>query len=162
MTQAKTRLVCAALFASTFAVVPALAVAAADAPMTVVRTFMDDFNKGDIPGAQATHAADAAIIDEVPPHQWHGPGAFTAWLGDLGKDSAAAGQTDEHVALGPVVREQVDGDTAYVVMKVVFTYKLKGVPTTENALFTAALGKQGDAWKITGWAWAGEVPQPAK
>lgn len=162
MTKFWMRAACAALAATAAAAVPTLALAADDAPMTVVRTFMNAFNKGDIPGAQATHAADAAIIDEVPPHQWHGPGAFTAWLGDLAKNSAATGQTDEHVAMGPVVREQVDGDNAYVVMKVVFTYKLKGVPTTEDALFTAALGKQGDAWKITGWAWAGEVPKPAK
>ncbi|HXQ47908.1 MAG TPA: hypothetical protein VN806_14920, partial [Caulobacteraceae bacterium] len=118
------------------------------------------FNKGDIAGAQATNAADESIIDEVPPHEWHGPGAFQAWLADLGKASTAAGQTNEKVTLGQVLRDQIDGDTAYVVVKVTFNYLQHGKPVVEPAEISAALANQGGAWKITGWAWAGEVPQP--
>jgi hypothetical protein len=154
------RFVGASFLVAGLVAVPALAAAADDGPMTTFKAFLDDFNKGDIAGAQATNAVDESIVDEVPPHEWHGPGAFQAWLADLGKASTAAGQTDEQVALDQVVREQVDGDTAYIVVKVTFNYLLKGKPIVEPAEISAALANQGGAWKITGWAWAGEVPQP--
>src|SRR5438105_5998283 len=56
-----------------------LAAAPADGVMTTIKTFIDDFNKGDIVGAAATQAADVAIIDEFPPHAWHSPTAFKDW-----------------------------------------------------------------------------------
>lgn len=154
------RLACAGLLAASLVAIPTLATAADDGAVTTVRAFIDAFNKGDIAGAQAANAADESIIDEVPPHEWHGPGAFQAWLADLGKMSTAAGQTDEKVTLGQVVRDQIDGDTAYVVVKVTFNYLQHGKPVVEPAEISAALANQGGAWKITGWAWAGEVPQP--
>jgi hypothetical protein len=154
------RLACVGVLAGGLVTIPALAVAADDGPMTTVRAFLDDFNKGDIAGAQATNAADESIIDEIPPHEWHGPGAFQAWLADLGKVSTAAGQTDEKVTLVNVVRDQIDGATAYVVVKVTFNYLQHGKPVVEPAEISAALANQGGTWKITGWAWAGEVPQP--
>ncbi len=154
------RLACSGILAAGLVAIPTLATAADDGAVTTVRAFIDAFNKGDIAGAQAANAADESIIDEVPPHEWHGPGAFQAWLADLGKTSTAAGQTDEKVTLGQVVRDQIDGDTAYVVVKVTFNYLQHGKPVVEPAEISAALANQGGVWKITGWAWAGEVPQP--
>jgi SnoaL-like protein len=162
LNQTTTRLMRAAALASVVVAIPALAVAADDGPMTTVRTFLDDFNKGDVAGAQATNADDESIIDEVPPHEWHGPGAFQAWLTDLGKASSAAGQTDEKVTLNHVVRDQIDGDTAYVVVKVTFNYLQHGKPVVEPAEIAAALANRGGVWTITGWAWAGETPQPGQ
>jgi ketosteroid isomerase-like protein len=156
------RLSCALALAGGLAGVPAIAAAADDGPVTVVKTFLDAFNKGDIAGAQAANAASEVIIDEVPPHAWGGQGAFQAWASDLGKDAAAKGQTDEKVTLDAIVRDQIDGDTAYVVAKVTFTYKLHGTPTIEHALLVSSLAKQGGVWKVNGWAWAGEVPKPAR
>jgi hypothetical protein len=157
------RLARAGLLAAGLVAIPVIAAAAAaGGPAATVKVFLDDFNKGDMARAQAANAADESIVDEIPPHEWHGPGAYQAWLKDLGAASTAAGQTDEKVTYVSTVREQVDGDTAYVVTKVVFTYKLHGKPTVEPAQVASALAKQGGAWKITGWAWAGTVPQPAK
>jgi len=53
--------------------------APADDAVATVHQFIDAFNKGDVKAAAATHEPDAAIIDEVGAHQWHGPGAFQAW-----------------------------------------------------------------------------------
>jgi hypothetical protein len=46
--------------------------------MTPIKKFIDSFNKGDMAGAWATHAAEAdlSIIDEVSPYFWRGPRAF--------------------------------------------------------------------------------------
>ena len=52
--------------------------ASAQAPdpqvMAPIEKFMTAFNKGDIAGAEATHAAgaDLVILDEVPPFLWRG------------------------------------------------------------------------------------------
>ena len=53
--------------------------------MAPIQKFMDSFNKGDMAGAAATHAAvpELSITDEVSPYIWRGPQAFKAWSGDL-------------------------------------------------------------------------------
>ena len=45
--------------------------------MAPIQKFIASFNKGDMAGAAATHAAgaDLAIIDEVAPYVWRGPKA---------------------------------------------------------------------------------------
>jgi hypothetical protein len=135
-----------------------LAAPPADGVMTPIKTFLDDFNKGDTAGAAATQAPDVAIIDEFPPHAWHGATAFKDWAADLEKDAKAHGQTDQKVTLGRTVRSQVDGDTAYVVMAATFTYKEKGKAMVEPAQMAFALKKDGGAWKIAAWTWAGTTP----
>jgi ketosteroid isomerase-like protein len=129
-------------------------------PAATVHQFIDDFNKGDIAGAKATHLDDVSIVDEVAPHEWHGPGAFDAWVAALSATATATGQTKEQVVIGDNIRTQIDGDTAYVVMAAVFTYDLKGTPTVEPAQMVFALRNGAGGWKISGWAWSGAVPQP--
>lgn len=130
-------------------------------PVAALHQFIDAFNKGDVKTAQAAHASDAVIIDEVPPHVWRGPNAFQAWAASLDKAAKAAGDTDQKVTLGAPVRTDVNGDTAYAVVPATYTYKEKGKPMTERAQFAAAMRKEGAAWKLTGWAWTGTVPRAA-
>lgn len=132
---------------------------AAPSPAATVRAFIAAFDKGDIPAAAATHVAAPSILDEMPPHLWTGSGAFMAWAGDLQKDAMARKQSGNKVTLGKVARQQIDGDTAYLVVPATYAYKEKGVAMTESARMTFSLTKDGDAWKIAGWAWAGAVPQ---
>ena len=140
----------------------ARAAAPSDGVLATVHQFIDNFNRGDTKAAEAAHAPDVAIIDEIPPHEWHGTGAFQAWVADLEKASQAAGQTDEKVTLGRSIRTQVDGDTAYAVVPVTFTFKQHGKPMIEPAQMAFALRKEPAGWKITGWAWSGTVPHPAR
>ena len=142
----------------------ASAAAAADAALSApIRQFIDAFNKGDGKTAGATHlATGVSIIDEVPPYSWQGPKAFETWAGDLAKNDAAAGITEEHVALGAVTREVVSPETAYVIVGATYTFKQKGVPMREPAQMTFALTKSAGAWKIAGWTWTGPDPVPAK
>jgi len=50
--------------------------------MVPVRQFVDGFNKGDTQKAAAACADQTSIIDEVPPHEWHGDGACSKWMDD--------------------------------------------------------------------------------
>ena len=132
---------------------------AVQAPITA---FFDGFNKGDTAAAGATNAADVTIIDELPPFLWQGPGAFKAWLADLGKYDAALGNTDGHVANGAAAREVVSGDRAYVVVPAVYSFTRKGVAMREPAQFTFVLHKDKPGWKIISWTFSGPDPKPAK
>ncbi|HEY2357619.1 MAG TPA: nuclear transport factor 2 family protein [Phenylobacterium sp.] len=133
----------------------------AEEAQATVHSFIDAFDKGDIKAAEATHEADASILDEMAPHQWHGPGAFMAWVGDLMKSSAAAGQTEEKVVLGRTIRAEASGDAAYVVMEAAFNYKQGGKAVSEPSRMVFALRREASGWKISAWAWAGNVPGPA-
>ena len=131
--------------------------------MAPIQKFIETFNKGDMAGASATHAAVAelAIIDEVPPYMWRGPQAFQAWSADLDSDAKKNGITDPTVTLSAPVRTETTGDQAYVVVPAVYTYKARGVAMREAAHMTFALKKGPGGWLIHGWTWTGPKPRPS-
>lgn len=128
-----------------------------------IQKFMDSFNKGDIAGAAATHAAgaDLTIIDEVPPFVWRGPKAFQEWSTALDSISKQAGITDQMVTISAPTRTETGGDSAYVIVPAVYTYKEKGVAMREAAQMTFVLKKGTGGWLIHGWTWTGPKPQKA-
>jgi len=130
------------------------------APLT---KFMEAFNKGDIAGAAATHAAgpDLVIIDEVAPFVWHGADAFKTWAAALEADSTKQGITDQNVTIAAPTRTEVSGDTAYVVVPAVYTFKLKGAAMRESAQMTFVLKTGAGGWLITGWTWTGPQAKAA-
>jgi len=139
---------------------PVSASAADSEVVAAVHQFIDSFNKGDVPAAEAAHTSSVVIIDEMPPYLWEGPGAFKSWLGDLTKYDQAAGNTGGHMKLGEVIREEVSDDRAYVVMHALYTFQKHAVPMQEAAQMTFALRKEAAGWRIGGWAFAGPTPTP--
>jgi hypothetical protein len=147
-------------------------VAGAQAPdaqlIAPIQKFIDSFNKGDMPGVAATHAAtaDLSITDEVPPYLWRGAQALKAWAADLESDAKKRGITDQMVTLSAPTRSEVSGDQAYVVVPAVYTFKEHGVAMREAAQMTFALKKTAGSWLIHSWTWTGPKPQkvagPAK
>lgn len=127
-----------------------------------IQKFMDSFNKGDLAGAMATHTAgaDLVIIDEVPPFIWSGTEAFQAWSTALDTASKQAGITDQMVTISAPTRTETAGDTAYVIVPAVYTYKEKGVAMREAAQMTFVLKNGTGGWLIHAWAWTGPKPQP--
>ncbi len=127
-----------------------------------VRQFIDAFNKNDVKAAEATHAADVSIIDEVPPYSWRGPGAFKAWVGDLMANDKKAGISGEMVALSAPIRFETAGDRAYVVCPAVYHFKQHGLAMSEPARMTFVEQKSAAGWKIIAWTWTGPKPTVAK
>ena len=145
-----------------FLVALALAAAATTPPaaddktdvMATINQFVDGFNKGDT-RATAACADQTSIIDEFPPHEWHGAGACLAWMKDYDKDAKKNAITDGVVTLGKPKHLDVDGIYAYVVIPSEYSYKKKGKPVKEkDSAFTFVLKKGPAGWKITGWSWA--------
>jgi hypothetical protein len=150
-------------FVCAFMVTPGSAQAPDPQLIAPIQKFIDSFNKGDSAGAMATHAAgaDLVIIDEVPPFIWRGTKAFQAWSAALDSVSKQAGITDQMVTISAPTRTESSGDSAYVIVPAVYTYKEKGVAMREAAQMTFALKKGTSGWLIHGWTWTGPKPQRA-
>jgi hypothetical protein len=125
------------------------------AVMATVHQFVDGFNKGDTKSALAACASPASIIDEFPPHEWHGPTACADWANAYNANAKKDGITDGIVTLGTPLHVDVTGYRGYVVVPAKYAFKQHGKPVVESSsVFTVALKKVAAGWRITGWAWA--------
>lgn len=139
------------------------AVAVAQDVNAPIHQLLDGFNNNDTKAVAASYASgDVVIVDEVAPFHWSGPHANDDWGADLDKHDKAAGITDDKVNYSAATRTDVVGDSAYVVVPVVYVYKEKGKPMLEEAHMTFALHRENGAWKIAGWVWTGSKPHAAK
>jgi hypothetical protein len=121
----------------------------------VINQFLDGFNKGDTMAAAAACADQTSILDEFPPHEWHGAGACATWMADYDADAKKNGITDGFVTLGKARHIDVQADRAYVVMPADYVFKQKGKSVKETgSILTIALQKGQAGWRITGWSWA--------
>jgi hypothetical protein len=130
------------------------AVAQQNEVMRVINQFIDGFNKGDVKSAVATCAAQTSILDEFPPHEWHGPGACAKWAVDYAADAKKNGVTEGSVTLATPKHVDITGNLAYVVVPASYAVKQNGKAVNENGSFmTFALRKGAAGWRITGWTW---------
>lgn len=143
------------LLAAMLSLAAAPALAATDTPKATVDAFFAGFAKGDLAAVGALHTANPVIIDELPPHAWHGPKAFATWAADLESFDKSRGVTEGVLATSAPTREESDGRHAYVVVPVDFAFKLKGTPVHEAASMAFALTHDKTGWKISGWSFAG-------
>ena len=124
-------------------------------PMAAVRQYIDGFNKGDHKGMAATFADPGSILDGMAPHVWQGPTATQDWYRDVLIEGKQHGASDYFVALGEPLHNNVTGDSAYVVVPATMTFKVGDKQVTQSgAVFTVALRKLADGWRIAAWAWA--------
>jgi ketosteroid isomerase-like protein len=143
-----------ALAVAALVALPTVASAQTDVMATVNR-FVDAFNKGDTTTVGAVCTEQAAIIDEFPPHEWHGAGACMTWMRDYNVDAEKNGITDGIVTASTPSHIDVSGTRAYIVVPANYTFKKQGKPVQEiGSILTLALLKGAAGWRITGWAWA--------
>jgi hypothetical protein len=127
----------------------------AAAVMEPIDQFVDAFNRGDMISALAACDEQMSIIDDVPPHEWHGIGAFTMWVYDYDDDAKLHGITDGFVKIHEPKYINITGDHAYVVVPATYTYNEHGKPVKESgSILTVALRRNDVRWLITGWSWA--------
>ena len=128
---------------------------------TAVREFTDTINKATCAGCEDAKALAAgctiltSIIDDFPPHIWQGASACTDWAGAWETFAKKNGITDDIVNLGRPLHVDITGDRAYVVAEANFSYKQNGKRVIQHgSIWTLALQKIADGWRIAGWAWA--------
>jgi hypothetical protein len=128
-------------------------------PVTVVRLYIDAFNKGDAKGMAARFASEGTILDGLAPHLWHGPTAAADWYRDVLIAAEREGATDYLVTVGEPLHVNVTGNSGYVVLPASMKFKVRGNQVTQSgAIFTTALRKVDHEWRITAWAWAKGKP----
>ena|SRR3979490_3352646 len=142
-----------ALVVAALAAAPAVATDKSDV-MSVIHQWVDAFNKGDAKSATAACADQTSIIDDFPPHEWHGTGACAKWFSDFQAFAKAGEMTEAIVTVGKPTHVDVTADVAYVVAPTTFSFTQKDKPVKELGTITLSLKKNAPGWRITGWAWA--------
>jgi ketosteroid isomerase-like protein len=82
--------------------------------MAVMKQWSDAFNKGDVKSALAACADQTSILDDVPPHEWHGVGACSRWMTDDAAFMKKNEITHATVTLGTARHIDITADVAYV------------------------------------------------
>ena len=100
--------------------------------MAVVKQWNDGFSTGDTKSALAACADQTSIIDDIPPHEWHGVGSCSKWIKDADAFFKKNEMTDMVSTLGKPRHIDVTGDRAYVVVPSTLSYTEKGKPVKET------------------------------
>jgi hypothetical protein len=126
-----------------------------DDVMVPVHQLFDSFNEGDATTSTAGCSDVESIIDDFPPHEWHGAGACAKWMNDYKAYAKENGIADMIVTLSPPRHIDITGSFAYVVVPANYTLKRQGkVVSKANSILTFALRRSTTGWRIAGWAWA--------
>ena len=129
-------------------------------PIAAVRKYVDAFNQGDAAVMATTFTVPGSILDGMAPHVWQGPTAAQDWYRDVLVEGKQHGASDYFITLGEPLHNNVTGDSAYVVVPATMTFKVRGEQVTQSgAVFTVALRKLAEGWRIAAWAWAKGTPR---
>ena len=124
-------------------------------PLAAVQQYIDAFNKGDQEGMSAAFAVPGSILDGMPPHLWLGPSATRDWYRDVLIEGEQHGASGYFVTLGEPLHNNITGDSAYVVVPAIMKFKIQSQEILQTgAMFTVALRKLAEGWRIAAWAWA--------
>ncbi len=95
------------------------------------------------------------ILDGMPPHVWQGPTATSDWYRDVLIEGEAHGASGYFVTLGNPMHNNVTNDNAYIVVPATMQFDVKGMKVVQaGAVFTVALHKTKNGWRVAAWAWA--------
>ena len=123
--------------------------------MAAVRRYIDAFNSGDAKAMAAGCADPMQILDGMSPHVCQGPTAAEDWWRDALAEGEHVGMSNYAITLDEPRHVDVTGDNAYVVAPATMTFDLKGQQVTRTgSVYTVALRKVGDEWRLAAWAWA--------
>jgi ketosteroid isomerase-like protein len=135
------------------AAVPAAATDTTDL-MSVIRQWVDGFNSGDTKSAVATCADQMSIIDDFPPHEWHGADACSKWFSDFQTMSKSDGITNPAITFGKPWHIESTADLAYVVAPTILSLERREKLVKDKGILTVTLRKGASGWRMTGWVWS--------
>lgn len=119
-----------------------------------IMAVLRQWNDADEGKALAACADDAAVTDDVPPFEWHGPGACSRWQKDYDAYLQREGMSDATGTIGNPRQLIISADRAYAVLPATFAFTKKGKRVRVVATATFALRKTEAGWRITAWTWA--------
>jgi len=125
-----------------------------DDVVATVNQYLNNLDDKTLDKALAVCDSQVSIIDEFPPHEWHGPTACADWWKAYNAYNEKSGITDGDAPLGTPWTVDVTGDRAYFVAPMTYTFKQHGKPVKETASFAVALKRTPTGWRIAGWAFS--------
>jgi hypothetical protein len=126
-----------------------------DTPLATAHKYLDAFNRGDADAMAAIFDVPGHILDGMAPHVWLGPTVSQDWYRDVLIEGEQHGASDYFVTLGEPLHNNTTGESAYVVVPATMTFKVQGQEIRQTgAVFTVALLKLAEGWRIASWAWA--------
>jgi SnoaL-like domain len=126
-------------------------------PFSRLRQVVEAWDKGDEATVLKGMSPSAIIIDDFPPHSWSGPTAFNDYKRDYAAFMEKNGITDARFQITQrPITEEIQGTTAYIVVAGVYSFKKADKLVQEPGVFTVALQKTDQDWRITATSWAKE------
>ncbi len=126
-----------------------------ETPLAAVQQYIDAFNRGDTIAMAAIFDDRGHILDGMAPHVWQGPTATSDWYRDVLIEGETHGASGYFVTLGDPLHNNVTNDSAYVVIPATMKFDVNGTKVMQSgAVFTVALRKAVDGWRVAAWAWA--------
>jgi hypothetical protein len=119
-----------------------------------IMAVLKQWNDADEAKSVATCAEEASVTDDVPPFEWHGPGACSRWQKDYDAYLQREGMSDASGTIGKPRQLIISADRAYAVLPATFAFTRKGRRVKVIATATFALHKTDAGWRITAWTWA--------
>ena len=116
--------------------------------IAAVHRYLDNMDKPELCDSHVS------ILDEFPPHEWHGPTACADWWKALNTYNEKNEITEGSATLGTPWNVDVTGDRAYYVAPMTYIYKQHGKSVKESAAFAVALKRTQAGWRITAWAYS--------
>ena|SRR5215469_13076708 len=111
----------------------------------------------------AEFAVPGSILDGMPPHIWHGPTAAEDWYRDVLITTKKEDASEFFVTLGEPTHADVTAGSAYVVLPATMAFKVHFKQITQSgAVFTMALRKTDEGWRIAACAWAKGTPKSSR
>jgi ketosteroid isomerase-like protein len=121
---------------------------------SLVRQFMDAYNRGDDKSLISTCAGDAAILYDVPPYHWSGRDACSRWLRDVRSEEHRIDISNAVATLEKIRHVMVSGPHAYVTVDLNFRFLWKGKEGEEQDVVVFTLSRSGDKWSVSGMSLA--------
>ncbi len=126
-----------------------------ETPLAAIQQYIDAFNRGDANLMAASFDVQGQILDGMAPHVWQGPTAALDWYRDVLIEGKAHGASGYFVTLGEPMHNNVTNERAYVVVPATMKFDVGTAKITQSgAIFTVALRKTSDGWRMAAWAWA--------
>jgi hypothetical protein len=125
-----------------------------DDVVAAVHRYLDNLDKDTLETALAMCDSHVSILDEFPPHEWHGPTACADWWKAFNAYNEKSGITPGAAPLGTPWNVDITGDRAYFVAPMTYTFTQHGKAVKESATFAAALKRTQAGWRITAWAFS--------
>lgn len=126
-----------------------------ETPFAAVQQYINAFNQGDGRAMAETFDNVGQILDGMAPHVWQGSNATLDWYKDVLIEGEAHGASGYFVTLGEPLHNDVTNDSAYVVVPATMQFTVNTTKVVQSgAVFTVALRRTVDGWRVAAWAWA--------